>query len=62
MQTIIEAAWLNRELLKEASTQSTINEVIEVDLSTLPVSDFIAADPSIYKHYEVHAKPGEGPK
>ena len=30
MQTIIEAAWLNRELLKEANTQKTINEVIEL--------------------------------
>ena len=30
MQTIIEAAWQNRELLKEASTQKTINEVIEL--------------------------------
>jgi 2,3,4,5-tetrahydropyridine-2-carboxylate N-succinyltransferase len=30
MQTIIEAAWQNRELLKEANTQKTINEVIEL--------------------------------
>ena len=30
MQTIIEAAWQNRELLKEAATQKTINEVIEL--------------------------------
>src|SRR5688572_14963287 len=30
MQTTIEAAWQNRELLKEASTQKTINEVIEL--------------------------------
>lgn len=30
MQNIIEAAWLNRELLKEKSTVNTINEVIDL--------------------------------
>lgn len=30
MQQIIEAAWQNRELLKEAATQKTINELIEL--------------------------------
>ncbi|HEY0030497.1 MAG TPA: 2,3,4,5-tetrahydropyridine-2,6-dicarboxylate N-succinyltransferase [Bacteroidia bacterium] len=30
MQTIIEAAWENRELLKEEKTQKTIREVIEM--------------------------------
>lgn len=30
MQTIIEAAWENRELLKEEKTQATIREVIEL--------------------------------
>ena len=30
MQTIIEAAWDNRELLKEEKTQNTIREVIEM--------------------------------
>src|SRR4051812_32633200 len=30
MQQVIEAAWNNRELLKEAETQNTIREVIEL--------------------------------
>ena len=30
MQKIIEAAWQNRDLLKEVATQKTINEVIEL--------------------------------
>src|SRR5262245_60239810 len=30
MQDIIEAAWQNRELLKDQNTQNTINEVIEL--------------------------------
>ena len=30
MQQLIEAAWSNRELLKEANTQNTIREVIEL--------------------------------
>jgi 2,3,4,5-tetrahydropyridine-2-carboxylate N-succinyltransferase len=29
MKEIIEAAWLNRELLKEENTQKTIRSVIE---------------------------------
>jgi 2,3,4,5-tetrahydropyridine-2-carboxylate N-succinyltransferase len=43
MQTIIEAAWQNRELLKESSTQSTINEVIELlDKGKLRVAEPLA--------------------
>ena len=30
MQSIIESAWENRELLKEEKTQNTIREVIEM--------------------------------
>ena len=30
MQSIIEAAWLNRELLNDKITLNTINEVIEL--------------------------------
>ncbi len=30
MQQIIEAAWENRELLKDEKTQTTIREVIEL--------------------------------
>ncbi|MBA2613586.1 MAG: 2,3,4,5-tetrahydropyridine-2,6-dicarboxylate N-succinyltransferase [Bacteroidetes bacterium] len=40
MQTIIEAAWLNRELLKEKTTVTAINEVIELlDKGTLRVAE-----------------------
>lgn len=43
MQTIIEAAWQNRELLKEAATQKTINEVIELlDKGKLRVAEPLA--------------------
>lgn len=43
MHTIIEAAWNNRELLKEASTQNTINEVIELlDKGKLRVAEPLA--------------------
>lgn len=43
MQTIIEAAWQNRELLKEANTQNTINEVIELlDKGKLRVAEPLA--------------------
>ncbi len=39
MQSIIEAAWLNRELLKEKSTLNAINEIIEcLDKGTLRVA------------------------
>jgi 2,3,4,5-tetrahydropyridine-2-carboxylate N-succinyltransferase len=40
MQTIIEAAWLNRDLLKEKHTLNTINEVIELlDAGKLRVAE-----------------------
>jgi len=39
-----------------------IADTIELDLSTLPVSDYIAADPAVYKHYEEHSKTEEGHK
>ncbi|MBL7884227.1 MAG: 2,3,4,5-tetrahydropyridine-2,6-dicarboxylate N-succinyltransferase [Bacteroidia bacterium] len=40
MQQIIEAAWENRELLKEQQTQATIREVIEqLDKGTLRVAN-----------------------
>jgi len=40
MQQIIEAAWENRELLKEETTQNTIREVIEqLDKGTLRVAE-----------------------
>lgn len=40
MQDIIEAAWLNRELLKDKSTVNTINEVIEqLDKGQLRVAE-----------------------
>jgi 2,3,4,5-tetrahydropyridine-2-carboxylate N-succinyltransferase len=43
MQNLIEAAWQNRELLKEASTQNTINEVIEqLDKGKLRVAEPLA--------------------
>ncbi|MGZ4036762.1 MAG: 2,3,4,5-tetrahydropyridine-2,6-dicarboxylate N-succinyltransferase [Bacteroidia bacterium] len=43
MQTTIEAAWQNRELLKEASTQNVINEVIELlDKGKLRVAEPVA--------------------
>jgi 2,3,4,5-tetrahydropyridine-2-carboxylate N-succinyltransferase len=43
MQTVIEAAWQNRELLKEASTQKAINEVIEqLDKGILRVAQPLA--------------------
>lgn len=43
MQSIIEAAWQNRELLKEPSTQRTINEVIELlDKGKLRVAEPLA--------------------
>ncbi len=43
MQDIIEAAWLNRELLKEKSTVTAINEVIEkLDKGALRVAEPIA--------------------
>jgi 2,3,4,5-tetrahydropyridine-2,6-dicarboxylate N-succinyltransferase len=39
MQSIIEAAWLNRELLKEKTTLNAINEIIEcLDKGTLRVA------------------------
>jgi 2,3,4,5-tetrahydropyridine-2-carboxylate N-succinyltransferase len=45
MQSIIEAAWLNRELLKEKSTVNTINEVIDqLDKGQLRVAEPIAGD------------------
>lgn len=40
MQKIIEAAWLNRELVKEKATLNTINEVIELlDKGSLRVAE-----------------------
>lgn len=40
MQKIIEAAWLNRELIKEKATLNTINEVVELlDKGTLRVAE-----------------------
>lgn len=40
MQQIIEAAWENRELLKDAKTQSTIREIIEqLDKGTLRIAE-----------------------
>lgn len=43
MQNSIEAAWQNRELLKEASTQRIINEVIELlDKGKLRVAEPLA--------------------
>src|SRR6218665_1074286 len=45
MQSIIEAAWLNRELLKEKRTVNTINEVIDqLDKGLLRVAEPIAGD------------------
>ncbi len=43
MQDIIEAAWQNRELLKDSNTLSTINEVIEqLDKGKLRVAEPLA--------------------
>ena len=43
MQTIIESAWQNRELLKETATQKAINEVIELlDKGKLRVAEPLA--------------------
>ncbi|MEI8136708.1 MAG: 2,3,4,5-tetrahydropyridine-2,6-dicarboxylate N-succinyltransferase, partial [Bacteroidota bacterium] len=40
MQKIIEAAWLNRELIKEKATLNTINKVVELlDKGTLRVAE-----------------------
>ncbi len=40
MQSIIEQAWENRELLKESSTQDTINQVIEeIDKGRLRIAE-----------------------
>ncbi len=40
MQQIIEAAWENRELLKDAKTQSSIREIIEqLDKGTLRIAE-----------------------
>ncbi|MGZ4049540.1 MAG: 2,3,4,5-tetrahydropyridine-2,6-dicarboxylate N-succinyltransferase, partial [Bacteroidia bacterium] len=45
MQQIIEAAWENRELLKDEKTQNTIREVVEqLDKGKLRVAEPQGAD------------------